>query len=328
MSKHLFGGSVILEMPSGGFHGEAEWVAQDILNTGKLGFSTSILFRTNAQSGLLEQYLIKNQIPYVVRGGIPFFARREIYQMVFFLAAAYCNSAEAIVGDGSELKGIGNIPTAELNKPSRYLGAASFNTFSLLYKSTKNPDVVRISRQFEEAVDRRYKPGARDLADMLEQMREQADSPRAALQWAYDHVYENHLKNDTDNSEDSYNNKVSSIDVLMDIADQYSDFKEFVDMCLTRAKGKSQNVDQKDCVQLMTIHAAKGLEFKNVYLVGLNQGYLPHALCSLEEERRIFYVAVTRAEESLVLVSPTGMDFYGKLLSPSYFLGEIADLYF
>jgi superfamily I DNA/RNA helicase len=85
-------------------------------------------------------------------------------------------------------------------------------------------------------------------------------------------------------------------------------------------EGFGQNDAPRNAVQLMTIHASKGLEFKNVFVLGVNDRYLPHARGEMNEELRLFYVAATRAEEYLLLVSPVGIDFYGKELNPSSFL--------
>lgn len=332
MLKPLLGNSVHLLTIDGGFHGEALAVGDLVKNMAPQERTrTAVLFRTNAQSALLEQQLIRQQIPYVVRGGAAFFARKEIYQMVFFLAAAYCNSLEAVIGyprsdktGGTVLTGIGNFPTISFNKPSRYLGTASFNKLELLFKTTPKADLVKVTREFEDALDRRFKPGARDLADMLEQLREQVDNSRDALMWAFDQVYENQLRLDTDNNEDAYNNKVASIMVLMEMAEQTPDIQEFVAYCLGRLFSSLDTSQESsgEAIQLMTIHAAKGLEFQTVFILGVNDRYLPHARGDLNEERRIFYVAVTRAEEQLILSAPIGLDFYGKDLLPSCFLEE------
>jgi DNA helicase-2/ATP-dependent DNA helicase PcrA len=323
-------GSVVqLATPSGGFHGEAELVAQEIISRADLNWgSCAALYRTKAQSALLERELIKHQVPYSVRGGASFFARKEIYQMVFFLSAAYCNSIQAIVGYPRNeargipgFSGIGNLPTLSFGKTTRYLGNASFNKLDMIFKSTNNPDMVQVVREFERSLDTRSRPGARDLGDMLQNLRAEASNPREALEWVFRNVYEPQIKLDTDDDEDAYNNKVTSITVLQDIAAEYQDITAFVDYCLGRMfEGFGQNDAPRNAVQLMTIHASKGLEFKNVFVLGVNDRYLPHARGEMNEELRLFYVAATRAEEYLLLVSPVGIDFYGKELNPSSFL--------
>lgn len=330
MIYDLVGDAIQIATPEGGFHGEAAFICEHIQQNSL--DSVAVLFRTNAQSALLEQCLIKEGIPYTVRGGVTFFSRKEIYQMVFFLAAAFCNNLEAVIGFPKNDKkglpsftGIGNLPTIEFGKPSRYLGAASFSKLELLYRTTQKPDLVKVAREFEGALDRRFRPGARDLADMLEQMREQVDTPKDALGWAFHHVYDEQLRLDTDTNEDAYHNKVASITVLMEISEKYSSIPEFVDYCMEQLFLDSK-IKTTAAVQLMTIHSAKGLEFKHVYVLGLNDRFLPHARGNLDEERRVFYVAVTRAEDKLILSSPSGLDFYGKTLTPSGFLAEISEL--
>lgn len=327
MIHDLVGDTIQIAVPDGGFHGEAEFICEHIQqHYGNNLADVAVLFRTNAQSALLEQCLIKQGIAYSVRGGTTFFKRKEVYQMIFFLAAAYCNILEAVIGFSKQgFTGIGNLPTKDFGKPSRYLGAASFSKLELLYRATNAPrDLVKITREFEEALDRRFKAGARDLADMLEQMREQVDTPSDALGWAFHQVYDEQLRLDTDNNEDAYHNKVASIQVLMDISEKYTSIPEFVDYCMEQIFMES-SIKAESAIQLMTVHAAKGLEFKTVYILGLNDRFLPHSRANLDEERRVFYVAVTRAEDKLILSSPTGLDFYGKPLAPSSFLAEISE---
>jgi len=335
MIHNVQGDVVQLATPDEGFHGEAELVAREIMTkqTGKWS-DFAVLYRTNAQSALIERELIKHNVPYSVRGGAAFFARKEIYQMVFFVAAAFCNKIEAIVGyprnDAKNMpgfSGIGNLPTLAFGKTTRYLAAANFGKLDLIFKSTVNPDMLKVVREFERSMgDARYRPGIRDLGDMIQNMRAACSTTTEALEWAFQNVYEAQIRLDADDDEDAYNNKVTSITVLMDVAKGYANPCEFVDFCLGRLlEGTQYQKGDKNSVQLMTIHASKGLEFANVYVLGVNDRFLPHARGNMDEERRLFYVAVTRAENHLMLVSPRGLDFYGKELSPSSFLSEILD---
>jgi len=329
---NIQGEVVQLATPVGGLHGEAELVRSEIMaKCGDGPWSNfAVLYRTNAQSALIERELIKHRVPYTVRGGATFFARKEIYQMVFFLAAAYCNDVRAIVGFKKDevngtpgFSGIGNFPTKDFGKTTRYLGEAAWAKLDMIYKSTDEPvDLVKVVDEMERSLDSRARPGARDLGDMLQNLRANTQVPREALEWALENVYELQLKLDTDGDDEAYEGKRSSIAVLMDIASEYHTVKEFVDYCFERMlEGSAKKSDgKKDAVQLMTIHASKGMEFKNVYVIGVIEGFLPHARGVHSEELRLFYVATTRAENYLLLSCPSGTDFYGKPLLASPFV--------
>jgi len=323
-------GEVIISNPEGGFYGEAEWVAQDIENYLAGNHAPSdiaILYRTNAQSALIEREFITRQIRYSVRSGASFYNRREVYQMVLFLAASYCNNIEAITGSPT-FTGIGNIPTPAFGKPTRYLGKEMLGLVSTLFKSSKatqgeDVDLLDSIREAWDAVnDRRFKPGLHDLIEMVESIREFAgDLPSDALTWVFENIYEEHLRLDIDDDEHAYYDKISNIGVLIDLAGRFSAIPEFVSYCLDCMKKPSDSI-LTNAVSLMTVHASKGLEFKRVYVLGLNERYLPHARGEVEEERRLFYVAATRAENELILVAPVGNDLLGKELRPSRFLAN------
>lgn len=325
--------------PNNGFYGEAEWVAQDLevyLSQGGASSDVAILYRANAQSALIEREFIMRQIRYSVRSGTGFYLRPEVYQMVFFLAVAYCNNIDALTGIPRSAKssgfiGIGNIPTPGFGKPTRYLGKETLGMVRTLFKSAQatqdDPDLVDSIREAWDAIqDRRYKPGLQDLIEMLDGIRENAgDTPQEILTWVFEVIYEEHLRRDIDDDEMGYYDKVSNISVLIKLATEFQDVPSFVDYCLSCMSSPSQLVSN-NAVAMMTVHASKGLEFKRVYVLGLNERYLPHARGDVNEERRIFYVAATRAEENLILVSPSGTDLSGKELTTSRFLaGDTLD---
>jgi len=332
--------------PAEGFIGEAEWVRGDMQE--KYVRSTSdtpwaefaAIYRTNAQSAYIERQLIRHHIPYTVKGGSSFFARKEVYQMVFFLAAGWCNNLQAVIGYPEDkrnripgFQGIGNLPTLRFGKTTRWLGAKLFSTLDMIFKSDPSQGLLDTVRAWVNTLDSRARPGANDLADMLQNMRASVESgpqydaednemnlPHAALYWAFNNVYEAQLRLDTDKDEDAYDAKVASVRVLMEIAEDYSDIPSFVDYCLTRMVANSSKEEKLDSVKLMSIHASKGLEFKHVYVLGCNEGYLPHAKGDLHEELRLFYVACTRAMDTLTILVPEGYDFREQPLAPSPFL--------
>ncbi len=226
--------------------------------------SVAILYRTNAQSRAIEQALLRANIPYLVFGGIKFYERKEIKDL---LAAA------------------------------RFLA---------------NPQ-DSISR---ERLEKNF--GKRRTAAFDEAMRSKSGlSPADTIKFCIEHFdYINFMVQDLTNPLERQENILE----LIRFATEFKNLSEFLEqVTLLQSTDKPQNkTDSSRPVYLMTIHMAKGLEFDAVFIVGCNEGLLPHARAigpeETEEERRLMYVAMTRAKHKLSL------SFYD---APSRFLGEI-----
>ncbi|MDO8442648.1 MAG: UvrD-helicase domain-containing protein [bacterium] len=224
----------------------------------------AILYRTNAQSRAIEQALIQSQIPYEIYGGLKFYARKEIKDLIAGLRYAY-NPKDAA-----------SIERLDKN----FAKSKSKIIFERLPELAKELTLVQIMSYFMESTD---------YAGYL-------------------------VKNFKNPSE-----RMENVKELINFASQYKDpYKFLEDVSLMSASdGKPKLL--KDSVKLMTVHAAKGLEFDNVFLAGCNEGFLPHQQSffkadEIEEERRLMYVAMTRARKKLLI------SFYDL---PSRFLGEL-----
>ena len=224
----------------------------------------AILYRTNAQSRAIEQALIQSQIPYEIYGGLKFYARKEIKDLIAGLRYAY-NPKDAA-----------SIERLDKN----FTKAKSKIFFEHLPELTKELTLVQIMSYFMESTD---------YAGYL-------------------------VKNFKNPSE-----RMENVKELINFASQYADpYKFLEDVSLMSASdGKPKLL--RDSVKLMTVHAAKGLEFDNVFLTGCNEGFMPHEQSffkadEIEEERRLMYVAMTRARKILFI------SFYDL---PSRFLGEL-----
>ncbi|MHB9019278.1 MAG: ATP-dependent helicase [Minisyncoccota bacterium] len=224
----------------------------------------AILYRTNAQSRAIEQALIQNQIPYEIYGGLKFYARKEIKDLIAGLRYAYNPQDAASI--------------ERINK--NFTKTKSKVIFENLPELTKELTLVQIISYFMESTD---------YAGYL-------------------------VKNFKNPSE-----RMENVKELINFASQYKDpYKFLEDVSLMSASdGKPKLL--KDSVKLMTVHAAKGLEFDNVFLAGCNEGFMPHKQSfykadEIEEERRLMYVAMTRARKKLFI------SFYDL---PSRFLGEL-----
>ena len=227
-----------------------------------------ILYRTNAQSRALEQALIQNKIPYEIYGGLKFYARKEIKDLIAGLRYAYNPN------DAASIERIDK----NFNKSKSKI------IFERLPELSKELTMVQIINFFMENTD-----------------------------------YANYLVKNFKNPSE----RMENIKELINFASQYDDPYKFLEevslMSASDGKPSASRRILKNSIKLMTIHAAKGLEFENVFLIGCNEGLLPHEQSlfkadEIEEERRLMYVAMTRAKNKLFI------SFYGL---PSRFLGEL-----
>ena len=299
----------------------------------------AILYRTNAQSRSMEEALRRKGIPYRIYGGISFYARKEIKDLLaYFRLTVNPDDEEA-------LKRVINYPKREIGKTTldRIIIAADEENLSLwkvLEKiNTINTginaptrgritDFVNMIRSFSAMLKTKT---AYDLAShiamstgLLKEL--YADKSPEGISH-YENLQEllNGIKEFTDNgttglpapsSELEADPSLRTLDVFMqDIA------------LITDGESDSKN---EDTVSLMTIHSAKGLEFKYVYVVGMEENLFPSQMAlqsrtELEEERRLFYVAITRAEKKLTLSYAVSRYKWGNLIScePSRFIAEI-----
>jgi DNA helicase-2/ATP-dependent DNA helicase PcrA len=272
--------------------------------------TTAILCRTNAAAAEFEAALVAAAIPVVRVGGVPFFARADVQD-----ALAYARLAL-----GDDLDALGRI----VNKPRRYLGAA----FVARVKSHGGPILVAMN-DLVSTFGRNQRDGVRDLASFLVQLRatpwpEQIDAIVKLLTPVVDH--------DTDADDD----KSGVINAVATVARRFASAAEFLAFAarcageVAEAKGSEANGYEipEGRVVISTIHRAKGLEWRTVY-VSASATVFPHARCAndeerLAEERRLFYVAATRAKDSL-RASWSALNLYGKKAGPSAFLAFLAD---
>ncbi|OGC77652.1 hypothetical protein A2619_05445 [candidate division WWE3 bacterium RIFOXYD1_FULL_39_9] len=294
-------GEKILIFTAGTDREEAEFVSQKILEEraeGKSYKDMAVLYRTNAQSRNIEETLIRNNIPYRIIGGLRFYARKEIKDVIAFLRVIY-NPKDTVSWERI------------INVPPRGLGQKSVDT---LKKSGWDLAEIeaRTSLPFIEWREKLENMSTSELmADVLEKT--------GYIEWLNDGSDEN-------------KQRIENIYELKSVAAQFVELKDFLEnVALIESSDKPAN-SQLDGVTLMTIHASKGLEFSTVFLVGMEEKLFPHVqsmgeLDELEEERRLCYVAVTRAKERLFLTNATTRLYFGDLQAniPSRFIEEIPE---
>lgn len=298
--------------------------------------SQAILFRTNQQSRPLEMALRQGRVRYRVVGGQSFFDRREIRDLLAYLKI-FINPH-----DDASLLRIANVP-------ARGLSDATLQR--LLSESQAHHHSV-FSTMTDESVAGTLGPRARqNVADFVEFVNQtraalnepgQAPDPLALETWAQHFLtaigYFDELRRIEKDPENAENRVMNLKDIMAGMdgknatgrvpLDRLERFLEEVVLDSEREEEEDTKTDQ---VTLITMHSCKGLEFPHVYAVGMEDGLLPHSRSkvegTLDEERRLFYVAVTRAQDCLTLSHCRGRKKYGQLLPchPSPFLKEIPE---
>lgn len=291
-----------------------------------------VLYRTNAQSRSPEEGLLANRIPYQIIGGTNFYNRREVRDLL-----AYLRLAE---GRG-ELDDVARC----INAPFRYLGKAFVDRVREAAKDASArarkesgrvsyPGLIRNVCK-ETGLQQRQRYSAEDWADLIESTHkainhETAPTPPAAIleQIVQTTQYTQWLTRD-EGEESTENSRVSNVRELIRAASKFpttSELLDYIDKTLTASQSqRRKNAKDPNKVTLTTCHRSKGMERKVVFLIGANEGILPHARCEdVEEERRLFYVACTRAMEQLHISCVSGAALGNRVLylDPSRFLQE------
>ena len=293
----------------------------------------AILYRTNAQSRIFEETLRKNNIPYVIYGGLSFYQRKEIKDILAYFRMVINPS------DGEALKRI-------INYPARGIGDTTFNKLALLasqYDTTIwniliNPALATMG--FNSGTLKKL-TGFVSLISDFALLSQQSDAYGLASEIISKSGILNELK--LDNTPEG-KSRIENIDEILTAIKVFVDertesgldapmahFLEEVSLLTDQDNDKQSDVDR---VKLMTIHAAKGLEFKNVYIVGVEENLFPSPMSidsaeGMEEERRLFYVAITRAKERAIVSFAKCRHKYGEMnfSRPSRFIMEIDQRY-
>ena len=322
------GGDVVTVKTTFNEGDEANYVAGDILmgvNRGRNFRDTAVLYRMNAQSNALEYAMKRNGIPYKVVGGMKFFDRAEVKDMLAYL----CVLNNPL--DDLRLRRI-------INNPARGIGATTLDKVAVLAESQGASlyEIIRNADLFPE-----LKSSASKLlkfADLIDGLRRQGAD--LALPEFYDAVCDQtgyvralEEKNDMESRGRIENVQELKSNILGFLEQDPEDatLSGFLNEIALYTDLDSVEASD-DCVTLMTIHSAKGLEFPVVYVVGMEEGIFPGSSAQydqeeLEEERRLCYVAMTRAKEKLTLTNARQRMLYGRTSSnrASRFLDEIPE---
>lgn len=306
---------------------EARFVIEQLQNlqrteNKKLG-DMAILYRTNTQSRIFEEMLIKSGISYNMVGGLKFYERKEIKDIIAYLRVIF-NPADSL-----SLLRIINVPKRGIGDASlaKIQAYAAANNVSLFEAVSNAAAINGLSSRFVSKLD--------DLAGIIfELMNLAGEAPVEDLidRVLCDTGYLEELENERTPQAQS---RIDNLHELISVAQEFaaSEEENNLENFLAHVALVSDIDDTElgeDAITLMTLHSSKGLEFPVVFLVGMEEGLFPHARTlmdetEIEEERRLCYVGITRAKEKLFLSSTKMRTIYGNTVTypPSRFLQEI-----
>ncbi len=299
-----------------------QWVAG-----GGLRSEVAILYRSNAQSRVFEENFIAMQIPYKVYGGLRFFERAEIKDTLAYLRLT------ANINDESSFERV-------VNRPTRGIGARTLELIrATAAENSSSPFMAATELVERGSLTPRAATSVRTFLQLIHNLKEAIkDLP---LDEAVEHcnqysgLLDHYAKEKGEKGQsriDNLNELVSAAKGFHHNADIHEDMSP-LDSFLAHAtleSGEGQGESWEDCVQIMTLHSAKGLEFPLVFICGMEEGLFPHQMSldepgRLEEERRLCYVGITRARQQLVLTCAECRQLHGsrRYNMASQFIGEI-----
>ena len=298
---------------------EAHKIAEKIKELNKDGHELSdmaILYRTNGQSRILEEEMMTNQIPYKVIGSIYFYQRKEIKDLIAYLRLIYNPD------DNISLRRIINVPKRGIGDTAiAKLEAESEVSHRSMYSALSTPKELAFKDMIEDLIKDSQNMSITDLIDSI--------LNKTGLKQELEE--EKSLESDL---------RLENLEEFKSISETYEEESDTQDLGyfleqITLISDMNQNHENDNGVTLMTIHSAKGLEFKIVFLVGMEEGIFPHSNSfdegseGIEEERRLCYVGITRAKELLFLTNAKRRMLYGQenCNQESRFISEIDDKY-
>lgn len=309
-------------------HDEAEYVAGVISNRHSIENEPygdmAILFRTNSQSRVLEEMLMRYTIPYTMVGGTKFYDRKEIKDVIAYLRILYNPD------DSLSLMRIINVPKRNLGATTMehltdYAEEQGISLFEALSSTEDLPVTKRAKTALEEFVVMIF-----DLLGHLEEWDVQTLMEEVLKRTGYGAMLEAEAAKDPQ-GQSRKENVGEFLSVAKDYVDSNPDgnLQDFLEN-VALVSDVDEFEEEESKVTLMTLHAAKGLEFPIVFLVGMDEGLFPHSRTlmdesQIEEERRLAYVGITRAERQLYVTNASTRTMYGRISAylPSRFLDEI-----
>jgi DNA helicase-2/ATP-dependent DNA helicase PcrA len=302
---------------------EARYITNEILKrirTGNDYDEFAILYRTNQQSRAFEEAFMRAGIPYKIIGGLNFYDRMEIKDIIAYLS--FINNPQ----DRIKFTRIANLPRRSLSaKTVEALMEASLE--KNFWEYLQNPQDLKMTTKAQQ--------GLRDFVQLIKKYRKLAETCKIGQlvsMFIMDSGYVNMLKGTPDEkTEERIQNVSELINLAVEMENEHAigNLESFLEHVALHSN-LDDNSEGK-AIQLLTIHSAKGLEFPVVFIAGMEEGLFPHRNsseeCDMEEERRLCYVGITRAKEKLYLVHAKERRVWGKTeqFDPSRFLHEFSE---
>ena len=294
---------------------ETNWIARKMIDLQSRGISYSdqaILYRSNYLSRQLEKSFTRYQIPYIIYGGQSFYDQMEIRDMLGYLR---------MISHGDDLA-----LRRTVAKPRRGIGEKTLATYAL---RAEEKDSTIYQMMLFDTMNKKAKGNIKKYVEQIEGFKK--DSLEIPLDKLMRKVFEE------SGLKDFYEDK-GEVDRIDSVYELYNDAMSFVReqdgvdlidyLQMISLYTDKEETDNKSVVRLMTVHAAKGLEFENVFIMGLSDGVFPNQRsiqeAGLEEERRLMYVAITRTKKRLFLSNNSGYSFVTQgSARPSRFIKEM-----
>lgn len=292
-----------------------------------------VLIRANTQSRFIEEAFLENNIPYTMSGGTSFFERKEIKDVISYLRVIsnHDDDINLLRIINVPRRGIGRAAIQVINDEAESLGSTLWTAIHSLVHAEASPasDVLKEDLEtFETLIEsqRQKLMSGRGLAKKVREMLEEID-------------YKSYLVTEYSKSEKAVRFKLKNIELFLEMMERWEidpdnsnpSLFNYLNRVTLMSRDNGDDENDKGKVNLMTIHASKGLEFPVVFIAGAEEGLIPHQRSvdenggDVEEERRLFYVAITRAREKLLISSCMKRRKQMSIIecTPSRFLDEI-----
>ena len=313
-------------------HEEAQFIVDKIMDHEMKQSSLHqmvIFYRTNSQSRIFEDFLLKERIPYVIIGGISFYQRREIKDMLALLRMGTTDSDFMSFARTINLpkRGLGPTTLAKLRDLAEKLSLPVLQLASQIIQLGGTLEGVKLSA--------RQLAGLKEYMSVVNEMKTNISLAKPIKEILKEAIessqYLQYLKED----KESYEDRKANLDELVSKAAEWEYQKEDASLSLfleelSLKSSADESHKMNECVKLMTLHNGKGLEFDVTFVVGMEEDILPHinskdSNAALEEERRLCYVGMTRAKRHLYMTGSKYRLIWGtpRMMHPSRFLSEI-----
>lgn len=316
---------------------EANFIAESIqgiaIEEKKTYDDFGVLIRANTQSRYIEEAFLQANIPYTMSGGTSFFERKEIKDIISYLRviANHDDDINLLRIINVPRRGIGRAAIQVINEEAEKLGSTLWTAIQSL---------VQVE---DSAANENLKEDLQDFVNLIESNRQKLLSGRGLSKKVREMVeeinYKDYLITEYSKSEKAVRFKLKNIELLLEMMERWEidpdntnpSLFNYLNRITLMSRDNGDDENDKGKVNLMTIHASKGLEFPVVFIAGAEEGLIPHQRSvdensgNVEEERRLFYVAITRAREKLIISSCQKRRKMQAIIEcePSRFLDEI-----